>query len=67
MSLTKTFKIQKFSLLSIKLESNKIKSHNNIEKLLRKKWIKLFNFSIFFLYGKLTTFQYVLILYKRMS
>lgn len=48
MSLTKTFKIQKFSLLSIKLESNKIKSHNNIEKLLRKKWIKLFNFSIFF-------------------
>lgn len=48
MFLTKTFKIQKFSLLSIKLESNKIKSHNNIEKLLRKKWIKLFNFSIFF-------------------
>ena len=48
MSLMKTFKIQKFSLLSIKLESNKIKSHNNIEKLLRKKWIKLFNFSIFF-------------------
>ena len=48
MFLTITFKIQKFSLLSIKLESNKIKSHNNIEKLLRKKWIKLFNFSIFF-------------------
>ena len=48
MFLMKTFKIQKFSLLSIKLESNKIKSHNNIEKLLRKKWIKLFNFSIFF-------------------